>query len=149
MKTPTTLDEFIPNKADLARKLGLAPNTVYKWVARNALPPKRAVDTAMILNIKPERLLPLAQQVSAESKTKPKRFRDLDVLLAAYAHAGADVLESLTPAQVVVKIVHEELIATLGEPSKISLAASPAVMMLVGLQGGGKTTTAAKLARVL
>src|SRR5574340_1113510 len=84
MKTPTTLDEFIPNKADLARKLGLAPNTVYKWVARNAMPPKRVMETAVILNIKPERLLPFAQQVSAESKTKPKRFRDLDVLLAAY-----------------------------------------------------------------
>ena len=59
---------------------------------------------------------------------------------------GADVLESLTPAQVVIKIVHEELIATLGEPAKINLSASPAVIMLVGLQGSGKTTTAAKLA---
>jgi signal recognition particle subunit SRP54 len=59
---------------------------------------------------------------------------------------GADVLESLTPAQVVVKIVHEELIATLGEAAKINLTASPAVIMLVGLQGSGKTTTAAKLA---
>jgi signal recognition particle subunit SRP54 len=62
---------------------------------------------------------------------------------------GANVLESLTPAQAVIKIVHEELIATLGEPSKLNLAASPAVIMLVGLQGSGKTTTAAKLARVL
>jgi signal recognition particle subunit SRP54 len=59
---------------------------------------------------------------------------------------GADVLESLTPAQVVIKIVNEELIATLGEPAKIDLSASPAVVMLVGLQGSGKTTTAAKLA---
>lgn len=84
MRNPTTLDEFIPNKAELARKLGLAPNTVYKWVARNAMPPKRVMEAAVVLNIKPERLLPFAQQVSADSKTKPKRFRDLDVLLAAY-----------------------------------------------------------------
>lgn len=60
---------------------------------------------------------------------------------------GSDVLESLTPAQAVIKIVHEELINTLGEPAKISLTTSPTVVMLVGLQGSGKTTTAAKLAR--
>jgi len=59
---------------------------------------------------------------------------------------GSEVLESLTPAQGVIKIVYEELINTLGQASKINLAASPAVIMLVGLQGSGKTTTAAKLA---
>jgi signal recognition particle subunit SRP54 len=61
---------------------------------------------------------------------------------------GADVLESLTPAQQVVKIVNEELTRTLGE-GESKLAASsrpPSVVMLVGLQGSGKTTTAAKLA---
>lgn len=70
-----------------------------------------------------------------------------DLLARVRARAvGVDVLESLTPAQAVVKIVNEELIATLGEPGKLNLAASPAVVMLVGLQGSGKTTTAAKLA---
>jgi signal recognition particle subunit SRP54 len=59
---------------------------------------------------------------------------------------GIDVLESLTPAQAVIKIVHEELITTLGESGKLDLSSSPAVVMLVGLQGSGKTTTAAKLA---
>ena len=60
---------------------------------------------------------------------------------------GAEVMRSLTPAQQVVKIVNEELIHLLGEPSKISLSGSPPhVIMLVGLQGSGKTTTAAKLA---
>jgi signal recognition particle subunit SRP54 len=60
---------------------------------------------------------------------------------------GAEVMKSLTPAQQVVKIVHEELLRTLGEPSKLDLSGSaPHVVMLVGLQGSGKTTMAAKLA---
>ena len=60
---------------------------------------------------------------------------------------GAEVMRSLTPAQQVVKIVNEELINTLGAPAKMDLSGSPPhVVMLVGLQGSGKTTTAAKLA---
>jgi signal recognition particle subunit SRP54 len=62
----------------------------------------------------------------------------------------SDVMKSLTPAQQVIKIVNEELIATLGEASKLDLSGvSPHVLMLVGLQGSGKTTTAAKLAITL
>ena len=60
---------------------------------------------------------------------------------------GVEVMRSLTPAQQVIKIVNEELITTLGAPAKIDLSGSPPhVVMLVGLQGSGKTTTAAKLA---
>ena len=60
---------------------------------------------------------------------------------------GAEVMRSLTPAQQVVKIVNEELVTTLGAPAKLDLSGSPPhVVMLVGLQGSGKTTTAAKLA---
>ena len=60
---------------------------------------------------------------------------------------GVEVMRSLTPAQQVIKIVNEELITTLGVPAKIDLSGSPPhVVMLVGLQGSGKTTTAAKLA---
>ncbi len=60
---------------------------------------------------------------------------------------GSDVLQSLSPAQQVVKIVHEELIALLGEPGRLATTSTPPlVVMLVGLQGSGKTTTAAKLA---
>src|SRR5204863_974818 len=59
---------------------------------------------------------------------------------------GAEVMESLTPAQGVIKIVNEELIATLGEPAKLDISGpAPHVLMLIGLQGAGKTTTAAKL----
>jgi len=60
---------------------------------------------------------------------------------------GAEVHKSLTPGQAVVKIVHEELLTTLGEGGKLDLGGpAPRVIMLVGLQGSGKTTTAAKLA---
>jgi signal recognition particle subunit SRP54 len=56
-------------------------------------------------------------------------------------------MRSLTPGQQVVKIVHDELVRTLGEPGRLNLGAqSPAVIMLVGLQGAGKTTMAGKLA---
>lgn len=60
---------------------------------------------------------------------------------------GLEVHRKLSPAQQVVKVVHEELIATLGEPGKLDLGKQPPhVIMLVGLQGSGKTTAAAKLA---
>ncbi|MGQ0602670.1 MAG: signal recognition particle protein [Anaerolineales bacterium] len=63
---------------------------------------------------------------------------------------GAEVSKALNPAQQVIKIVNEELIATLGEPGKLNLRGpQPRVIMLVGLQGAGKTTMAAKLARRL
>ena len=59
---------------------------------------------------------------------------------------GEEVLESLTPGQQVVKIVRDELAATMGpEPAGLSLSHRPGTIMLVGLQGSGKTTTAAKL----
>jgi len=64
---------------------------------------------------------------------------------------GQEVIESLTPGQQFIKIVHEELVRILGEESSdLDLRASPPVaIMLVGLQGSGKTTTAAKLAKLL
>jgi len=64
---------------------------------------------------------------------------------------GHDVLDSLTPAQQVIKIVHDELVGLMGgEESKINMASKPpTVIMMVGLQGAGKTTTSAKLARLL
>jgi signal recognition particle subunit SRP54 len=64
---------------------------------------------------------------------------------------GQDVLGSLTPAQQVIKIVRDEMAALMGGmQSKINMATKPpTIIMLVGLQGSGKTTTAAKLANVL
>jgi signal recognition particle subunit SRP54 len=60
---------------------------------------------------------------------------------------GAEIHKALKPGQMVVKIVHDELLETLGEGGVLSLSGpSPRVFMLVGLQGSGKTTTAAKLA---
>lgn len=64
---------------------------------------------------------------------------------------GQDVLKSLTPGQQVVKIVKDELVELLGgEESKISFSSNPpTIIMLVGLQGSGKTTTAGKLANLI
>ena len=60
---------------------------------------------------------------------------------------GQEVMRSLSPGQQVVKIVNDELVNTLGEPGRLNLGLqSPAVIMLVGLQGAGKTTMAGKLA---
>jgi signal recognition particle subunit SRP54 len=63
---------------------------------------------------------------------------------------GAELVKSVTPGQMVVKIVHDQLVQTLGESQPIDLNAAPPVpIMMVGLQGSGKTTTTAKLARRL
>jgi signal recognition particle subunit SRP54 len=64
---------------------------------------------------------------------------------------GADVLEALSPAQMIVKIVNEELTALMGgEDAKLNLSPKPpTVVMMVGLQGAGKTTNAAKLAGLM
>src|SRR6266516_1660481 len=64
---------------------------------------------------------------------------------------GEEVMRSLSPAQQVIKIVHEELIVTLGEHAvPLEFAPQPpTVILMAGLQGSGKTTTAAKLARWL
>ena len=63
---------------------------------------------------------------------------------------GEDVSKSITPGQQVIKIVHEELVATLGTESAGLVKASPPLkILMVGLQGSGKTTTAGKLAKQL
>jgi signal recognition particle subunit SRP54 len=64
---------------------------------------------------------------------------------------GAEVLKSVTPGQMVVKIVHDALVETLGATAQpIDLnAPAPVVIMMVGLQGSGKTTTTAKIAKRL
>ena len=64
---------------------------------------------------------------------------------------GVEVMKSVTPGQMVVKIVHDQLVATLGsEGLGIDLnAAPPLAIMMVGLQGSGKTTTTAKIAKRL
>jgi signal recognition particle subunit SRP54 len=61
---------------------------------------------------------------------------------------GAEVIKSVTPGQMVIKIVHDELIATLGtKGTELNLnAVPPVVILMVGLQGSGKTTTSAKIA---
>ena len=68
---------------------------------------------------------------------------------------GAAVLKSVTPGQMVIKIVHDELVKTLagenadGSAPELKIDSPPAPIMMVGLQGSGKTTTTAKLAKRL
>ncbi|MBW3566526.1 MAG: signal recognition particle protein [Proteobacteria bacterium] len=63
---------------------------------------------------------------------------------------GAEVLKSLSPGQVLVKIVHDELVRVMGEAVPLNLRVQPpAIILLAGLQGAGKTTSAGKLARLL
>jgi signal recognition particle subunit SRP54 len=63
--------------------------------------------------------------------------------------AGQEVLKGVTPGQQIVKIIHDELVRLLGEGSTALSAARPLKVMLVGLHGSGKTTSAAKLGRLL
>jgi signal recognition particle subunit SRP54 len=63
---------------------------------------------------------------------------------------GQEVSKALNPGQMVVKIVNEELITTLGQPERLNLSGQrPRTLMLIGLQGSGKTTAAGKIARLL
>lgn len=63
---------------------------------------------------------------------------------------GQEVLQSLTPGQALVKVVRDELLAVIGEPADLNLnVPPPAIILMAGLQGSGKTTTVAKLARHL
>lgn len=63
---------------------------------------------------------------------------------------GEEVSKALKPSQQVIKILNQEMVIALGEPSRLNLTGpAPRVVMLVGLQGSGKTTTAAKLAKWL
>ena len=63
---------------------------------------------------------------------------------------GADVVGSLKPGQVLVKIVHDELVHLLGdEVSEVDFSKKPTVIMMVGLQGSGKTTTSGKIAKLI
>jgi signal recognition particle subunit SRP54 len=85
-----------------------------------------------------------------EADVNFKVAKDLCARLSEKA-IGESILKSLTPDQQIIKLVHEELTATMGgEAAELNLRASPpVVIMLVGLQGSGKTTTASKLARLL
>ncbi len=85
-----------------------------------------------------------------EADVSYKVVKDFIKTVSARA-AGTEVLEALSPAQMVIKIVNEELCALMGgENQKLNISSkSPSVVMLVGLQGAGKTTNGAKLAALM
>jgi len=112
---------------------------VFKELRRRGKLSEKDVDTAM----REVRLALLEADVNyGVVKNFVERVRERSV--------GAEVSRALNPAQMVIKIVNEELIATLGEPDRLNLSGPrPRSIMLVGLQGSGKTTAAGKLARLL
>lgn len=114
-------------------------NEVFKGLRRRGKLSESDVDAAM----REVRLALLEADVNyAVVKDFVGRVRERSI--------GAEVSKALNPGQQVVKIVHEELIATLGAPERLNLSGpKPRVLMLVGLQGAGKTTGAGKLARLL
>src|SRR5256886_2030180 len=117
------------------------------------------------------RLARIVKQVRGEARLTESNIQDAlrevrvalleaDVALPVVKHfvdsvraraLGAEVVGSLTPGQALVGVVHRELSALMGEANvPLDLAAQPpAVILMAGLQGSGKTTTSAKLARVL
>ncbi len=114
-------------------------NNVFTQLRRRGKLSAADVDTAM----REVRLALLEADVNyAVVKDFVARVRERSV--------GQEVSKALNPAQQVIKIVNEELIATLGAPEHLNLTGQrPYVLMLVGLQGSGKTTAAGKLARML
>lgn len=114
-------------------------NTVFKNLRRRGKLSEADVDAAM----REVRLALLEADVHySVVKDFTRRVRERAI--------GHEVSRALNPAQQVIKIVREELLATLGEPDQLKLSGPrPRVLMLVGLQGSGKTTAAAKLARLL
>ena len=117
----------------LSERLG----SVFKWLGSKGRLTERDVDEAL----REVRLALLEADVN---------FRVVKEFIATLRERslGSEVLESLTPAQQVIKVVSEELTSILGGvPSHLASASRPpTIVMLVGLQGSGKTTTAAKLA---
>src|SRR5512139_3766532 len=114
-------------------------NEVFKGLRRRGKLSEQDVDAAM----REVRLALLEADVNyAVAKDFVARVRARAV--------GAEVSKALNPGQQVIKIVNEELIATLGPTDRLNLSGPrPRVIMLVGLQGSGKTTAAGKLARHL
>ncbi|MBK5107791.1 MAG: signal recognition particle protein [Anaerolineales bacterium] len=114
-------------------------NGVFKQLSRRGKLSEKDVDAAM----REVRLALLEADVHySVVKDFVSRVRERSV--------GQEVSKALNPAQQVIKIVNEELIATLGEPERLNLSGpKPRMIMLVGLQGSGKTTAAGKLARML
>ncbi len=114
-------------------------NNVFKQLSRRGKLSEADVDVAM----REVRMALLEADVNyAVAKDFITRVRERSI--------GHEVSRALNPGQQVVKIVHEELIATLGQPERLNLnGPAPRLLMLVGLQGSGKTTAAGKLGRLL
>jgi signal recognition particle subunit SRP54 len=117
----------------LTNRLGGVFERLKKRGALNEPDVEAALREVRIALLEADVALPVVKELIAEVKQRA---------------VGREVLKSVTPAQMVVKIVHDALVATLGtEAAPLKLAAEPpAAILMVGLQGSGKTTTTAKIA---
>ncbi|MDD4557288.1 MAG: signal recognition particle protein [Alphaproteobacteria bacterium] len=116
-------------------------NTIFAKLTSRGVLGEKEIDEAMreirIALLEADVSLAVAKEFIAEVKTQA---------------LGEKVIKSVTPGQMVVKIVHDELVKLLGEEEDTSLsfnAVPPVCLMMVGLQGSGKTTTSAKIAAKL
>ena len=96
-----------------------------------------------------DEVAPRAAARAARGRRQRRRRPQLHRAGSRSARSGAEVTKSLSPAQQVIKIVNEELVKTLGGTTgKLTMTSKPpSVVMMAGLQGSGKTTASAKLAR--
>ena len=122
---------------NLSERLGGVFDRLTKQGALSADDVKTAMREVRVALLEADVSLPVARQFV-------KRVED--------KATGAAVTKSVTPGQQVIKIVHDELIEVLrgdGDPGKLKIDNPPAPILMVGLQGGGKTTTTAKIAKRL
>lgn len=122
--------------------LGLLTEKMHKLISKMS-PQKKLTEANISESVDEVRLALLEADVNySVTKTLVKRIKDKAL--------GDDVLKSVSPGQQFVKVVHDELIELMGgQESALNLTHKPAVIMLCGLQGSGKTTHSVKLARYL
>ena len=111
-------------------------SSIFEKLRRSGVLKEEDVDTALreirIALLEADVALDVAKKFIADVKQKA---------------IGQNVIKSISPGQMVTKIVHDHLVELLGSASEINIHKKPYKIMLVGLQGAGKTTTAAKLAK--
>jgi predicted DNA-binding transcriptional regulator AlpA len=93
--TRTPLLDLIPSVTHAARQLGVSPVTIYRWAAKNAVPPHRAATLARLLNMPEDRLAPYVMSTTTPSPVLPKSEDDFEAINDAYN--GVETASTLSP----------------------------------------------------
>ena len=130
-----TLDDIIPNKAQLARDMGVTSHSVYRWVKNGAIPPKHLIRVANALDVELPVLLPFAQRTYERTRIKPKGLSDLDVLEAAYEGRPYTLPEHMTERSLRITLGHWKerlplMVTTLREVAAATLTRNQAAQQL-------------------